>query len=183
MDENFLLYRKHLRLLELMQQHNKPWSLAVFSSGNVLKSYTIEQLVRPGNLLGLDGIGGRKQPVRKAPRSGYADSGADAPVSPAPESFGSSIIGLEDHTPDNIDRAIDYATEHETDFHGFSLYTPIAGTACKPSWPPRWSLKNPNELDAADIPRASCYLDSRHRHIPRGWKVSYWCGPFNETST
>ncbi|MCE5303169.1 MAG: cobalamin-dependent protein, partial [Planctomycetaceae bacterium] len=49
MDENFLLQRKRaLRLLELMEEHNKPWSLYVFTSANVLRSYTIDQLVRLG---------------------------------------------------------------------------------------------------------------------------------------
>ncbi len=37
MDENFLLHRRRaLRLLQLMQQHDKAWSLYVFSSANVL---------------------------------------------------------------------------------------------------------------------------------------------------
>lgn len=49
MDENFLLHRKRaLRLLELMEKHGKAWSLDVFSSANVLRSYTIEQLVGLG---------------------------------------------------------------------------------------------------------------------------------------
>ena len=49
MDENFLLHRKRaLRLLELMEEHGKSWSLYVFSSANVLRSYTIDQLIRLG---------------------------------------------------------------------------------------------------------------------------------------
>jgi hypothetical protein len=49
MDENFLLHRRRaLRLLELMEEHDKAWSLYVFSSANVLRSYTIEQLVGLG---------------------------------------------------------------------------------------------------------------------------------------
>src|SRR5690606_5640757 len=49
MDENFLHHRKRaLRLLDLMKRHGKPWSLYVFSSANVLRSYTIEQLVGLG---------------------------------------------------------------------------------------------------------------------------------------
>ena len=31
--------------------------------------------------------------------------------------LGSSIIGLEHHSPENIDRIIDYAIPHETDFY------------------------------------------------------------------
>ncbi len=49
MDENFLLHRKRaLRLLELMEENEKSWSLYVFSSGRVLSSYTFEQLVGLG---------------------------------------------------------------------------------------------------------------------------------------
>src|SRR5271157_429386 len=107
MDENFLLYRKRaLRLLELMQRHNKAWSLAVFSSGNVLKSYTIEQLVGLGISwvwMGLEGESSQYAKLR----------GVDTRTlvrtlqSHGTRILGSSIIGLEDHTPDNIDRAID----------------------------------------------------------------------------
>ncbi len=47
MDENFLFHRKRaLRLLELMERKGKSWSLDVFSSANVLRSYSMEQLVR-----------------------------------------------------------------------------------------------------------------------------------------
>ena len=42
--------------------------------------------------------------------------------------LGSTIIGLENHTPENIDEAIDHAVRHDTDFHQFMLYTPIPGT-------------------------------------------------------
>src|SRR5690606_15916345 len=48
-DENFLLHRKRaLRLLELMEANDKAWSLYLFASANVLRSYTIDQLVRLG---------------------------------------------------------------------------------------------------------------------------------------
>jgi radical SAM superfamily enzyme YgiQ (UPF0313 family) len=42
--------------------------------------------------------------------------------------LGSSIIGLEEHTPENIDEAIEYAVAHDSDFHQFMLYTPLPGT-------------------------------------------------------
>ena len=46
--------------------------------------------------------------------------------------LGSTIIGLEHHTPENIQQAIDYAVRHETDFHQFMLYTPVPGHAALP---------------------------------------------------
>ena len=42
--------------------------------------------------------------------------------------LGSTIIGLEEHTPENIDKAIEYAVDHDTEFHQFMLYTAVAGT-------------------------------------------------------
>jgi radical SAM superfamily enzyme YgiQ (UPF0313 family) len=41
---------------------------------------------------------------------------------------GSTIIGLEHHTPDNIAEEIDAAISYQTDFHQFMLYTPVPGT-------------------------------------------------------
>ena len=62
LDENFLLHKKRaLRLLELMEANNKNWSIYVFSSARVLKSYTMDQLVRLGDRLGLDGTGRRRK--------------------------------------------------------------------------------------------------------------------------
>jgi hypothetical protein len=41
---------------------------------------------------------------------------------------GSTIIGLEHHTPDNIGEEIESAVGYQTDFHQFMLYTPVPGT-------------------------------------------------------
>ena len=42
--------------------------------------------------------------------------------------LGSTIVGLEHHTPENIEQEIEYAVGHGTDFHQFMLYTPVPGT-------------------------------------------------------
>ncbi|MCP5109710.1 MAG: B12-binding domain-containing radical SAM protein, partial [bacterium] len=42
--------------------------------------------------------------------------------------LGSTIVGMEHHTPENIREEIEYAVSHETDFHQFMLYTPVPGT-------------------------------------------------------
>ena len=42
--------------------------------------------------------------------------------------LGSTIVGLEHHTPQNIREEIEYAVSHGTDFHQFMLYTPVPGT-------------------------------------------------------
>ncbi|MBX3460834.1 MAG: cobalamin-dependent protein [Planctomycetes bacterium] len=128
MDENFLLQRKRaLRLLELMERDNKPWSYYIFTSANVLRGYSIDELVRLGVSwiwLGLEGKDSRYNKLRGTDtRAMVAEFQANGI-----RVLGSSIIGLEDHTPANIDDAIDHAVSHATDFHQFMLYTPLPGT-------------------------------------------------------
>lgn len=128
MDENFLLYRARAkRLLELMKAHGKSWGLAVFSSANAIRKYSMEELVELGISwvwLGLE-----------SPRSNYSKlAGADTKSLTRElrehgiRVQGSTIIGLEHHTPENILEEIDHAVSHQTDFHQFMLYTPIPGT-------------------------------------------------------
>jgi len=60
----FLLHRKRaLRLLELMEAHGKSWSLSVFSSARVLKSYTMDQLMGLGIGFVWMGWKGRRAPT------------------------------------------------------------------------------------------------------------------------
>ena len=128
MDENFLFHRKRaLRLLELMEEHDKSWSLYVFSSANVLRSYTIDQLIRLGISWVWMGIEGRNSQYTKLDGIDTFELVREL-QSNGIRVLGSTIIGLENHTPENIDEAIDYAARHDTDFHQFMLYTPIPGT-------------------------------------------------------
>ncbi|MDP3723563.1 MAG: cobalamin-dependent protein, partial [Candidatus Omnitrophota bacterium] len=128
MDENFLLHKKRaLRLLELIEEHGKSWSLYVFSSAHVVKSYTIEQLIRLGISwvwMGLEGKSSRYAKLQGIDTRALVRTLQSHGI----RVLGSSIIGLEEHTPDNIDEVIDYAVSHSTDFHQFMLYTPIPGT-------------------------------------------------------
>ena len=128
MDENFLLQRRRaLELLELMKADGKSWSFYVFSSINALRKYTMEELVELGVSWVWMGL--------ESPKSGYAKLGdIDTRAfsrrlrAHGIKLLGSTIIGLEHHTPENIGEDIDYAIEHETDFHQFMLYTPVPGT-------------------------------------------------------
>jgi hypothetical protein len=128
MDENFLLLRRRaMELLDCMKQAGKSWELYVFSSANAIGKYSMEELVQLGVSWVWIGL--------ESPRSGYAKlSGADT-IQLARDMrangiklLGSTIIGLEHHTPDNIHHDIDYAVAHATDFHQFMLYTPVPGT-------------------------------------------------------
>ncbi len=128
MDENFLLHRKRaLELLERMRAGNKAWSLYVFSSANALRKYTPRELVEIGISWVWMGL--------ESPRAGYAKLQGQDTLALTRELrrhgirvLGSSIIGLEHHTPENIGDEIEHAAAHATDFHQFMLYTPVPGT-------------------------------------------------------
>lgn len=128
MDENFLLYKKRaLELLERMKAQNKAWSLYVFSSANAIRKYDIRQLVELGVewiWLGLESAGSRYAKLAGTDTVELARTLQSHGI----RVHGSTIIGLEHHTPSNIDEAIDHAIAHETVFHQFMLYTPMPGT-------------------------------------------------------
>ena len=128
MDENFLLHRKRaLELLDLMRRHDKSWSLYVFSSGRTIQSYSMEELVGLGISwvwMGLEGEDNNYAKLRNIDTRALVRTLHENGI----RVLGSSIIGLDTHTPENIDRVIDYAVAHETDFHQFMLYTPMPGT-------------------------------------------------------
>jgi radical SAM superfamily enzyme YgiQ (UPF0313 family) len=128
MDENFLLNRpRAMQLLERMKAAGKSWSLYVFSSVNAIGQYSMEELVELGVSwiwLGLE-----------SPHSSYAKLRNSDTHALAAEMrqhgiklLGSTIVGLEHHTPENIREDIEYAVAHGTDFHQFMLYTPVPGT-------------------------------------------------------
>lgn len=172
LDENFLLHRKRaLRLLELMQAHDKRWSLYVFSSARVLKSYTIEQLVGLGVSWVWMGLEGRSSRYPKL-------KGVDTRTlvrtlqSHGIRVLGSSIIGLEDHTPEDMDRIIGEAVEHAADFHQFMLYTPIAGTPLYEKHRADGTLLDDSVMDPADT-HGQYRFNYRHRHLPAGEEERY----------
>jgi len=128
MDENFLLHkRRALELLDRMKRHHKPWALYVFSSANAIAQYTMRELVELGVSWVWMGL--------ESPRSQYAKLKNSDTLKLAAELrehgikvLGSTIVGLEHHTPDNIEGEIEHAVAHDTDFHQFMLYTPVPGT-------------------------------------------------------
>jgi radical SAM superfamily enzyme YgiQ (UPF0313 family) len=167
MDENFLFDRKRaLRLLELMEQHHKSWALYVFSSANVLRSYRIEQLVALGVSWVWMGLEGKDSQYAKL-------HGIDALAlvrqlqSHGIRVLGSTIIGLESHTPENIDAAIDHAVRYDTEFHQFMLYTPIPGTPLHAELSAQGRMKGENEFQPGDI-HGQLIFNYRHPHIPSG---------------
>jgi radical SAM superfamily enzyme YgiQ (UPF0313 family) len=128
MDENFLLHRERaMRLLERMKEAGKSWELSVFASANAIRKYTMVELVELGVSWIWMGL--------ESPRSSYGKLQGHDLTHLTRELRehgirvqGSTIIGLEHHTPDNIIQEIESAVDYETDFHQFMLYTPVPGT-------------------------------------------------------
>jgi radical SAM superfamily enzyme YgiQ (UPF0313 family) len=172
MDENFLLHRKRaLRLLSLMIEHEKPWSLKVFSSANVLRSYTMEQLVGLGISwvwMGLEGKNSRYSKLDGADTHRLVRTLQSHGI----RVLGSTIVGLEEHTPENIDAAIDYAVSHDTDFHQFMLYMPVPGTPLYAEHQAAGTLLDPDEFPEADI-HGQYRFNYRHAHIRGGQETEF----------
>jgi len=167
MDENFLLDRKRaLELLDLMEEHGKSWYLQIFSSANVLRLYSMEELVGLGVnwvWLGMEGKDSRyaklagtdtKPLIRQLHEHGI-------------RVLGSSIIGLEENTPENIDEVIDHAVSHNTDMHQFMLYMPVPGTPLHAEHEARGTLLDQTEVTPGDAHGQSTF-NYRHPHIHHG---------------
>jgi hypothetical protein len=128
LDENFLLQKQRATdLLAQMKQAGKSWAFDVFSSANAIRKYSYDELVELGISSIWIGL--------ESPRSDYSKlDGADT-LRLTRELrqhgimlLGSTIVGLEHHTPENITEEIEHAIAHETDLHQFMLYTAVPGT-------------------------------------------------------
>jgi hypothetical protein len=175
MDENFLLYkRRALELLDCMKQHRKSWALYVFSSANAIRKYEMRQLVELGVewiWLGLESSG-----------SSYAKlNGTDTRALVRELQahgicvHGSTIVGLEHHTPENIGSEIDRAIAHDTVFHQFMLYTPIPGTPLHAQVAAEGRLLE--EVDFADM-HGQFKFNFRHPAISRDQSKTLLDGAF-----
>ena len=128
MDENFLLNKpRALELLARMKQERKSWDLNVFSSANAIKKYSMQELVDLGVSWIWMGL--------ESPQANYNKlQGTDTLRLTRQlhhhgiRVLGSTIVGLEHHTPGNMMAEIEHAVRHNTDFHQFMLYTPVPGT-------------------------------------------------------
>jgi len=128
MDENFLLNRRRaMELLDLMRAGRKSWALYVFSSMNAIRQYTIQELVELGVSwvwMGLESPNSKYEKLNGANTIKTVDELRHHGI----KLLGSTIVGLEHHTPENVKSEIEYAIDHGTDFHQFMLYTPVPGT-------------------------------------------------------
>jgi radical SAM superfamily enzyme YgiQ (UPF0313 family) len=128
LDENFLLQKQRaMDLLARMKAAGKSWALNIFSSANAIRKYSCEELVELGVASIWVGL--------ESPNSNYSKlEGADTMgmVRELREHgimlLGSTILGLEHHTRENITAEIEHAIAHQTDLHQFMLYTAVPGT-------------------------------------------------------
>jgi radical SAM superfamily enzyme YgiQ (UPF0313 family) len=164
MDENFLLHRtRAMRLLERMKQAEKSWELSVFASANAIRKYTMQELVELGVSWIWMGL--------ESPRAGYSKLQGTDTRQLAQELRqhgirvqGSTIVGLEHHTPENIASEIEHAVSHQTDFHQFMLYTPVPGTPLYQEMAEQGRLLE--DVDPADI-HGQYKFNFRHAAISR----------------
>jgi radical SAM superfamily enzyme YgiQ (UPF0313 family) len=128
MDENFLLNRaRAIELLECMKRGRKAWTMYVFSSANAIAKYSMRELIELGVSwiwLGLESPRGTYSKLKGANTRELVRELQSHGI----KVLGSTIIGLEHHTPDNIAAEIEQAVAHDADCHQFMLYTPIPGT-------------------------------------------------------
>jgi hypothetical protein len=179
LDENFLLDRpRALKLLALMRKHEKAWVLYVFSSANALRKYSMEELVGLGVSwlwLGLEGKESQYGKLKDTDTRELVGRLQDHGI----RVLGSSIIGLEEHTPANIDEAIAYAVDHDTDFHQFMLCTSVAGTPQHAEHGERGMLLDESEMGLADM-HGQFRFNWRHPHIRGGRETGYLQRAFEE---
>ena len=177
LDENFLLHRKRaLRLLELMEAHNKSWALSVFSSARVLKSYSMDQLMGLGIgfvWMGLEGKESAYDKLKGVDTIGLVRNLQANGI----RVLGSSILGLEDHRPEDLGAIIEYAVRHDTVFHQFMLYTPIPGTPLYERHKQEGNLLPESEFPFADA-HGQYRFNYRHPHFKNGEEGGYLLDAF-----
>jgi hypothetical protein len=86
--------------------------------------------------------------------------------------LGSTIIGLEDHTPENIDRVINYAVSHNADFHQFMLYTPLPGTPLCAELTAKGRMKSETECPLPDT-HGQFAFNYHHPNIQDGRETEF----------
>jgi len=164
MDENFLLYkRRALELLEQMKRHGKSWSMYVFSSANALRKYEMRQLVELGVSwvwMGFESNGSGYRKLRDSDTVALTRELQSHGI----RVQGSTIVGMEHHTPENIRGEIEHAVSHDADCHQFMEYTPLPGTPLHAQMEKQGRMLE--GMDLADM-HGQYKFNFRHEHLGR----------------
>jgi radical SAM superfamily enzyme YgiQ (UPF0313 family) len=91
--------------------------------------------------------------------------------------LGSSILGLEEHRPEELEATIEYAVRHETVFHQFMLYTPIPGTPLHERHQREGSLLPEEQFPIADT-HGQYRFNYRHPHFKNGEEGAFLLDAF-----
>ena len=154
-----------------MEKHKKAWTFYLFASANVLKQYSYDQLVRLGVSwvwLGLEGKQSQYNKLHGTDSHGLVKELQSHGI----RVLGSSIIGLEEHTPENIDEAIEFAVSHDSDFHQFMLYTPLPGTGLHREMSGKDLLVDETQCDLPEV-HGQHKFNFKHPHIRDGQETEY----------
>jgi hypothetical protein len=150
----------------------------VFSAADVLVSYTMEQLVGLGICWVWIGLEGKDSQYRKV-----KDIDTRALVRELQANgirvLGSTIIGLEHNTPENIDDLIDWAVSHNTDFHQFMLYFASPGTPLYAELTDKGTLRSASEIEEADV-HGQYRFNYDHPHIKKGRETEFLLRAFKQ---
>ncbi|HCE45027.1 MAG TPA: B12-binding domain-containing radical SAM protein [Lentisphaeria bacterium] len=178
LDENFLLHKnRSMRLLELMKKHNKSWAIFIFTSAQILKHYTMEELLGLGISwvwMGIEGKNSTYEKLHGIDTKGLIKNLQDNGI----RVLGSSIIGLETHSADNISEVIDHAVAHNSVFHQFMLYTPTQGTPFYEEMKEKGLLLPESECALSDA-NGQYKLNYKHQFIEKGKEEGYLIDAFN----
>ncbi len=170
MDENFLLQKKRaMDLLARMKAAGKSWAFHIFSSANAIAKYTSEELVDLGVSTIWLGLESAKNNYAKLAGTDTLRLTRDL-RSHGIVLLGSTIIGLEHHTPENIKDEIEHAVAHDTDLHQFMLYTPVPGTPLHQEMEEQGRLLD--DVNLADIHGQDSF-NFKHAAISREQSTEY----------
>ena len=117
-----------MELLALMKEHGKSWALYVFSSANAIRKYTMEELVELGVSWVWMGLESPQSSYSKLNGTEHARPGTRTARSTASSCWDPASSGWNTTRRKTSQAKIEYAIEHDTDFHQFMLYTPVPGT-------------------------------------------------------
>ncbi len=128
MDENFLKdISRAQELLACMENNNRPFHFAVFSSAEAVEAFGVEKMARLGVFFVWIGAESKRETYEKnegrdlkALVRSLRDHGIAVLVS--------GILMLEHHTPDNVQEDIDFLIDLEGVFTQFMMFTPLPGT-------------------------------------------------------
>ncbi len=128
MDENFLLHKdRAMELLDLMEEHDRPFTFSLFSSAEAITAFGIDNMVRLGVGYIWVGVESKKMLFEKT-------KGIDVPklISDLRANgilvLASNILFLEHHDKETIWEDIDFAISLKPDFTQFMQLGPLPQT-------------------------------------------------------